>query len=201
MTATVYDQGQAQFNARGLASDTIRVLVGRWNEARMEHLWSPWRMAYLRSEAPSGDPGNCIFCALPAENDDAKTLIVHRGRLAYVILNLFPYNNGHMLVIPYQHVASLESLDAASLAEMMRLVNETLAALRGMYQAEAFNVGANIGAAAGAGIVGHIHMHVVPRWAGDTNFLSTLAATRVIPEDIQDTYRLARQHWPGSAAA
>ena len=165
----------------------------------MEHLWSPWRMAYLRNEDASADPGGCIFCDLPAQNDDAKTLIVHRGRLAYVILNRYPYNNGHMLVVPYQHVPSLENLDPAGLAEMMQLVNETLAALRGMYGAESFNVGANIGAAAGAGIAGHVHMHVVPRWPGDTNFMTTLAATRVIPEDLQETHRLARQHWPGSA--
>jgi ATP adenylyltransferase len=167
----------------------------------MEHLWSPWRMAYLRNEDASGDPGGCIFCDLPAQNDDAKTLIVHRGPLAYVILNRYPYNNGHMLVVPYQHVPSLENLDAAALAELMQLVNESLAALRGMYRAEAFNVGANIGAAAGAGIASHVHLHVVPRWPGDTNFMTTLAAARVIPEDLQDTYRLARQHWPVAASS
>jgi ATP adenylyltransferase len=167
----------------------------------MEHLWSPWRMAYLRKEDASGDPAGCIFCDLPAQNDDDSALIVRRGRLAYVILNRYPYNNGHMLVVPYQHVPSLDNLDPASLAEMMQMVNETLAALRGMYGAESFNVGANIGAAAGAGIAGHVHMHVVPRWPGDTNFMTTLAATRVIPEDLRETHRLARQHWPGSAAA
>jgi ATP adenylyltransferase len=158
-------------------------------------------MAYLRNEDASGDPAGCIFCDLPAQNDDARTLIVHRGTLAYVILNRYPYNNGHMLVVPYAHVPSLDDLDPAALAEMMQLVNETLAALRGMYGAESFNVGANIGAAAGAGIAGHVHMHVVPRWPGDTNFMTSLAATRVIPEDLQETYRLARQHWPGRAAS
>ncbi|MEP7356832.1 MAG: HIT domain-containing protein [Anaerolineales bacterium] len=166
----------------------------------MEHLWSPWRMAYLRKEDGSGEPDGCIFCDLPAEQDDARTLIVRRGRLAYVILNRYPYNNGHLLVVPFQHTPSLENLDPATLAEIMALVNESLAALRAMYGAEAFNLGANIGAAAGAGIASHVHMHVVPRWPGDTNFLSTLAGTRVIPEDLQDTYRLARQHWPGGAA-
>jgi ATP adenylyltransferase len=158
-------------------------------------------MAYLRNEDGSSDPGGCIFCDLPAQNDDARTLIVHRGSLAYVILNRYPYNNGHILVVPFQHVPSLEDLDPAALAEMMQLVNETLGALRGMYRAESFNVGANIGAAAGAGIAGHVHMHVVPRWPGDTNFMTTLGAARVIPEDLQETYRLARLHWPGAAAA
>jgi ATP adenylyltransferase len=167
----------------------------------MEHLWSPWRMAYLRTEDSSGEPGGCIFCDLPAQNDDDAALIVRRGRLAYAILNRYPYNNGHLLIVPFQHVPSLENLEPAVLAEMMQLVNEALAALRAMYKAEAFNLGANIGAAAGAGIAGHVHMHVVPRWPGDTNFLTTLAATRVIPEDLQDTLRLARQHWPGSAPA
>ena len=167
----------------------------------MEHLWSPWRMAYLRKEDDSGDPGGCIFCDLPAQNDDAQTLIVHRGTLAYVILNRYPYNNGHMLVVPFQHVPTLENLDPTTLAEMMQLVNETLAALRGMYGAESFNVGANIGAAAGAGIASHVHMHVVPRWAGDTNFMTTLGGARVIPEDLQETYRLARERWPAAAGA
>ena len=162
----------------------------------MEHLWSPWRMAYLRNEADASEPAGCIFCDLPAQNDDAKTLIVQRGRLAYVILNRYPYNNGHLLVVPFEHVASLENLGPDTLGEMMALVNECLAALRAMYGAEDFNVGANIGAAAGAGIVGHVHLHVVPRWPGDTNFMTSLAATRVIPEDLQETYRLARAHWP-----
>ena len=166
----------------------------------MEHLWSPWRMAYLRKEDSSSDPAGCIFCDLPAENDDEKNLIVRRERLVYVILNRYPYNNGHMLVVPYQHAPSLEDLDAPTLGELMQLVNQSLAALRGMYGAQAFNVGMNIGAAAGAGIAGHVHMHSVPRWPADTNFLSTLAATRVIPEELSETYRLAQAHWPTAAA-
>ena len=164
----------------------------------MEHLWSPWRMAYLRNEEAASNPGltGCIFCDLPASGDDAPSLIVHRGERAYVVLNRYPYNNGHMLIVPFAHVPSLEQLDEPTLTELMRLTNQALAALRAMYEPEAFNIGANIGAAAGAGIADHVHLHVVPRWAGDTNFMTSVNGVRVIPEDLQETYRLARAHWP-----
>jgi ATP adenylyltransferase len=155
-------------------------------------------MAYLRGQAEPGGSGGegCIFCDLPALNDDGLSLIVARGQHAYVILNRYPYNNGHMMVVPYPHVPSFEQLDGAALAELMQLNNKVLAALRSMYEPEAFNIGANIGAAAGAGIDSHVHLHIVPRWAGDTNFMTAVAGTRVIPEDLQETYRLAREHWP-----
>ena len=162
----------------------------------MQYLWSPWRMAYLRNENPSGNATGCIFCDKPAEDRDAENLIVHRGRLAFVMLNRYPYNNGHMLVVPYDHVATIEALATPTLTELMLLANQALAALRGMYDPQAFNLGVNIGAAAGAGIASHVHMHVVPRWAADSNFMTIVASTRVIPEDLQDTYRLALQHWP-----
>ncbi len=169
----------------------------------MDHLWSPWRMDYLRKDksAPNQDPEPCIFCDLPAENDDAASLIVWRGRWAYVILNRYPYNNGHMMVVPYEHVPSFEPLALPALAEIMELTNQAVAALRNIYQPQAFNLGANIGMAAGAGIAAHVHMHIVPRWAGDTNFMTAVAATRVIPEDLQETYRLARANWPAGSAA
>ena len=164
----------------------------------MEHLWSPWRMAYLRNEAAAPQPGltGCVFCDLPAAGDDAASLIVRRGTHAYVILNKYPYNNGHLLVVPFAHVPSLEQLDEPTLAELMRLTNQSLAALRRMYNPQAFNLGANIGAAAGAGIAEHVHLHVVPRWAGDTNFMTSVNNVRVIPEDLQETYRLAQTPWP-----
>src|SRR5438093_11234860 len=131
----------------------------------MQHLWSPWRMAYLRNETPAGNDGGCIFCYIPAQHQDAPNLVVHRGPLAYVILNLYPYNNGHMLIVPYEHAASLEGLSAPVLAELMLLGKQAMTALRAMYAPQAFNLGVNIGAAAGAGIADHVHMHVVPRWA------------------------------------
>jgi ATP adenylyltransferase len=188
----------------------------------MEHLWSPWRMAYLRGTEgaeprpdqpgspilgtrPLSDPGApsgsaCIFCDLPAQNADAETLIVRRGALAFAILNRYPYNNGHMMVVPYAHVPSFEHLDAPTLAEIMALTNQAVATLRRMYAPEAYNLGANIGGAAGAGIADHVHMHVVPRWAGDTNFMATVAGTRVIPEDLHDTYRQAHALWAAPSA-
>ena len=157
-------------------------------------------MAYLRTDESAAPPGptGCIFCDLPAAGDDAASLIVRRGTHAYVILNKYPYNNGHLLVVPYAHLPSLEQLETPALAELMQLTNESTAALRQMYNPQAFNLGANIGAAAGAGIADHVHLHIVPRWAGDTNFMTSVNGVRVIPEDLQETYRLARAHWPST---
>jgi ATP adenylyltransferase len=154
-------------------------------------------MAYLRNDDAVANPGatGCIFCDLPAAGDDAASLIVRRGTHAYVVLNKYPYNNGHLLIVPFAHVPSLEQLDEPVLTEMMRLTNESLAALRRMYNPQAFNLGANIGAAAGAGIADHVHLHIVPRWAGDTNFMTTVSAIRVIPEELAETYRLAQANW------
>ncbi len=183
----------------------------------MEHLWSPWRMTYLRGAEPAAESGagqstspilgtrplggsGCIFCDLPAQNQDADNFIARRGRLAYVILNRYPYNNGHLMIVPYAHVPSLEQLDAPTLAELMALTQQALATLRRMYSPDAFNLGANIGGAAGAGIADHVHLHVVPRWSGDTNFMSTVAGTRVIPEDLRDTWRQARDLWAAPPA-
>ena len=157
-------------------------------------------MAYLRSETPSGSQSGCIFCDMPAEHRDAENLIVYRGQLVFVILNRYPYNNGHMMVVPYQHASTLEALDAPVLSELMLVATQALAVLRAMYQPQAFNLGVNIGTAAGAGIADHVHMHVVPRWAGDSNFMTTVAGTRVIPEDLNDTYQRALQHWPAGGS-
>jgi ATP adenylyltransferase len=166
----------------------------------MDHLWSPWRMRYLRGqERPATAPlggGGCIFCDKPAQDRDAENLIVHRGERAFVILNLYPYNNGHLMIVPYTHAPSLEQLDTPTLTEIMLLTNRGLGALRRAYNPQAFNLGANIGVAAGAGIADHVHMHIVPRWAGDTNYMATVAATRVIPEDLRETYQLVREAWP-----
>ena len=167
----------------------------------MQYLWSPWRMAYLRSEAPSGSSSGCIFCDKPKENNDAENLIVHRGQLAYVILNRYPYNNGHLMVVPYAHVSTLEALEIPALTEIMLLAQRALTALRRMYTPHGFNLGVNIGAVAGAGIADHVHMHVVPRWGGDSNFMTTVGNTRVIPEELQETYRLALKYWPAGDRA
>ncbi len=158
----------------------------------MKHLWSPWRMAYI--EDRNSEPG-CLFCLRLAEADGTENLILHRGRHAFVILNRFPYTNGHMMVVPIQHQASLEALDEPTRSEVMELATRSLKVLRRAYGAEAFNLGINIGAAAGAGVADHVHLHVVPRWAGDTNFMATLAGARVIPEDLAITYQRLSEAW------
>ncbi|RLC85937.1 MAG: HIT family hydrolase [Chloroflexi bacterium] len=155
----------------------------------MDHLWTPWRMPYLRGEEET--PEGCLFCVKPRE-DDAEVHILHRGRLCYVILNRFPYNNGHLMVVPYVHVPSLEGLDAATLAELMALTQLSLRVLRVAYEPHGFNVGGNMGGAAGAGVAEHVHLHVVPRWAGDTNYVTVVSQTRVIPEWLDQTYKRLR---------
>jgi ATP adenylyltransferase len=135
------------------------------------------------------EQGGCIFCSALAKPDNAKNLIIKRGILAFVILNLYPYTSGHLMVAPVAHQPSLEFLDPASRAEMMELVSQSMEVLKDIYHPHAFNVGANIGEAAGAGEPGHVHLHVVPRWAGDTNFMSSLGETRVLPEALEKTYK------------
>ena len=158
----------------------------------MEHLWSPWRMEYIMRNEPT--PG-CIFCKALQQEDSPANLIVSRGKTAFVILNRYPYTSGHIMVVPNAHQPSLELLDAETRGEMMELVSHSLQVMRAVYKPEGFNVGVNIGAAAGAGVTDHVHIHVVPRWAGDTNFMSTLAGARVLPEALEDTYRRLREGW------
>ena len=131
----------------------------------------------------------CIFCNALAQPDNEKNLIIKRGKSAFVILNLYPYTSGHIMVAPMAHQPSLEFLEPDSRAEMMELVSESIVVLKNIYHPQAFNVGANIGEAAGAGEPGHVHLHIVPRWAGDTNFMSTLGDTRVLPEALDKTYK------------
>jgi len=152
----------------------------------MKRIWSPWRMKYIESHnAQEG----CIFCNALARPDDEENLIIKRGTLAFVILNLYPYTSGHIMVAPVAHEPSLEYLDRASRAEMMELVSQSIVVLKEIYHPQGFNVGANIGESAGAGEPGHVHMHIVPRWTGDTNFMSALGETRVLPETLEDTYK------------
>lgn len=137
----------------------------------------------------------CVFCRAQSMQDSAKNLIVFRGQHAYVILNRYPYTSGHLMVVPFLHVSTLEELDAPTRAEMMELTTQSMRILRRLYHPHAFNIGANIGEAAGAGVKEHVHIHIVPRWVGDTNFMSTLAETRVLPEALEDTYRKIRSAW------
>jgi ATP adenylyltransferase len=158
----------------------------------MKHLWSPWRMDYI--ESPQEDSG-CIFCDRIKDEDGPENLILHRGEQSFVILNRYPYTNGHMMVVPYVHVPSLETLDENTLIELMHLTNKAIRTLRHVYSAESFNIGINIGASAGAGVADHVHIHVVPRWSGDTNFMSTTAETRVLPEALEQTYMRIKAGW------
>jgi ATP adenylyltransferase len=151
----------------------------------MKRIWSPWRMKYIESHnAQEG----CIFCNALARPDNEENLILKRGTLAFVMLNLYPYTSGHIMVAPVAHQPSLEFLDPASRAEMMELTAQSMVVIKEIYRPHAFNIGANIGEAAGAGEPGHVHLHVVPRWTGDTNFMSTLGETRVLPEALEHTY-------------
>ncbi|GAB4504300.1 MAG: HIT domain-containing protein [Anaerolineales bacterium] len=134
----------------------------------------------------------CVFCIAQTQVDGPENLIAHRGRRAYVILNRYPYTSGHVMVVPFNHQATLEDLDAKTRAEMMELTTRAMTVLRQTYHPQAFNMGANIGEVAGAGVLGHVHIHIVPRWAGDTNFMSALAQTRVLPEALKDTYQRIR---------
>jgi len=153
----------------------------------MNHLWSPWRMEYIEN---NNKPDGCVFCLAQAmEEDSAANLIALRGERAYVILNRYPYTSGHLMVVPFAHKANLEILDPQTRAEMIELTTRSMTILRKVYNPQAFNMGANIGEAAGAGVKEHVHIHIVPRWKGDTNFMSTLGETRVLPEALEDTYQ------------
>jgi len=163
----------------------------------MEHLWTPWRMTYLQGTDPK--PEGCLFCNVASTPEaDATTFVLQRGQSAFVILNLYPYNNGHLMVVPFAHVESIEGLSPEQLGEVMALSQTCLAVLRQAYNPQGFNMGINIGGAGGAGVPGHVHLHIVPRWNGDNNFMSTLADTRVIPETIEQTYERLRALWPAA---
>jgi len=152
-------------------------------------IWAPWRLKYVKG-AKDDAGGECIFCAKPGEGSehDQENLIVHRGERCYVILNRFPYTNGHLMIAPYAHVATLPAVDADTVAEMMSLAQKGMTVLETIYSPQGYNVGFNQGRVAGAGFEHHIHMHVVPRWGGDTNFMPVLADTRVMPQSLEQSY-------------
>ena len=160
----------------------------------MQQLWAPWRMAYI--EAGGQKDEGCIFCVKPAEQRDEENLILYRGERCFVLMNLFPYNNGHLMIAPYAHVPSIEELDAATLTELMTAAQHCLAALRAAMNPQGFNLGINQGTVAGAGIADHVHLHVVPRWNGDTNFMPVLADVKVLPEHLTETRSKLAAAWP-----
>ncbi len=150
----------------------------------MKHLWAPWRIQYIKGPPPEG----CIFCTLPREGRDRDHRILHQGRRAFVILNTFPYNSGHLMIVPHRHVADLAALEDDEILELMHLTTAAMEAIRATYNSEGFNIGVNLGRAAGAGILDHVHVHVVPRWVGDTNFMPVLGEVKVLPEDLSVTH-------------
>ena len=157
----------------------------------MKNLWAPWRMTYLRGENDA--PEGCLFChALDEVQKAESNLVLHRGARVFVMLNRYPYTNGHMLLAPVLHVPSLEDLPVEVMSELAALSQTALRVLRTAYAPEGFNVGVNISAAGGAGVPEHVHMHVLPRWSGDTNFMTTVAETRILPEELMVTYRRLR---------
>ena len=158
----------------------------------MHRLWAPWRLEYVQS---ADEIEGCIFC-IAATGGDEENLVVHRGGLAFVMLNKFPYASGHLLVAPFRHGVNFDRLDDAEALELHRLAAQGLEALRSAYGPEGFNLGWNLGRIAGAGIVDHVHMHVVPRWSGDTNFMPVLADVRVIPEHLVATRSKLAAAWP-----
>jgi ATP adenylyltransferase len=151
----------------------------------MEHIWAPWRIEYIEMEKLAG----CILCDKPGESRDAENYILYRGSENFVILNSYPYNPGHLLVAPYRHVASLDALTDSELSEHSVIVRRSVGLLREVFSPQGFNVGLNLGKAAGAGIDEHLHTHIVPRWQGDTNFMTVVSGVRVVPQALAETYR------------
>jgi ATP adenylyltransferase len=159
-----------------------------------QRIWAPWRLEYVK-DASKDNELECIFCAALEAGDDEASLIVRRGERCFVILNKFPYTNGHLMVAPYAHIAELQGLDDETMAEMMSLAQSGIAALETSYSPHGYNVGFNQGRVAGAGVEHHIHMHVVPRWGGDTNFMPVLGDTRVMNQTLEDSYATLKGAW------
>ncbi len=150
----------------------------------MKHIWAPWRIEYIKAEKPAG----CILCDKPKENKDKENYILYRGKKNFIILNSYPYNPGHLLIAPYRHIGNLEELTEAERNEHYELVSRSIAMLKKVMKPAGFNIGANLGKVAGAGIEDHFHSHIVPRWQGDNNFMPVLGEVKVIPQALADTY-------------
>ena len=162
----------------------------------MKQLWSPWRMEYIESLKQDG----CVFCQTIEEEDGKENLIIVRGETSFVILNRYPYTSGHIMVLPFIHIPKLSEIDQKTRTEMMELVSKATEVLQRVYKPEGFNVGINMGEAAGAGIEDHLHIHIVPRWKGDTNFMSAVGETRVLPEELEETHRRICAAWQASSS-
>jgi ATP adenylyltransferase len=159
----------------------------------MDRLWAPWRMKYIRETLDKHEQG-CVFCAKPAQSrdKDRENLILYRGVHAFVMLNAFPYNNGHLMVIPFLHTSSMDDIDTAAAAELWSLLAKSRRALASAFNPDGFNIGINLGRAAGAGIDAHLHVHIVPRWTGDVNYMAVTGETKVISQSLEDAYDALR---------
>jgi ATP adenylyltransferase len=157
----------------------------------MENLWAPWRMTFIAPKTPQSQ--ECIFCTQPAEHRDEKNHILYRGERCYIMLNRYPYNNGHLMIAPFQHVGTIEKLSAETLAELMAQAQLALKALRFAMKPDGFNMGINEGKIAGAGFADHMHLHIVPRWNGDTNFMPVIAEIKVMPEHLDIVYQQLKE--------
>ncbi|MFO7897341.1 MAG: HIT domain-containing protein [Candidatus Cloacimonadales bacterium] len=160
-----------------------------------EILYSPWRIKYIMDKKPE----DCIFCLKPQAEDDRAHLILHRGQHCFIIMNLYPYNNGHLMVVPYRHVSTLQELDSEELSDLMNLAKLCETVLQKVYQPNGFNLGMNLGKAGGAGIESHLHLHIVPRWNGDSNFMSVTGNTRVVPESFQRAYSNLKEQFDNAS--
>jgi ATP adenylyltransferase len=158
----------------------------------MDYIWTPWRYQYV-AQVTAGQQPECIFCDAAGRKDDAETLLVHRGEKAFVILNRYPYTSGHVMIVPYAHVAELKLCEPAALSEMMQLAQRVEKAFQTNYKPDGMNLGMNLGRAAGAGVVGHLHLHALPRWIGDSSFMTVTGETRVHPEELKTTYERLRK--------
>jgi len=161
----------------------------------MGHLWTPWRSTYITAKK---DRDRCIFCATGEVGDDEESLLIYRGQFCFVMLNRYPYTTGHLMIAPYRHVSRLLQVDQEVTDEMMRLARRAEEYLEEVYRPDGLNLGMNLGEAAGAGIEQHIHLHVLPRWKGDANFMTTVGEVRIMPEDLSDTYRKLKPRFAGS---
>ncbi len=164
----------------------------------MDRLWSPWRYEYIASSGDddASEPALCVFCSLQQdERDDESKFIIHRAAHNFIVLNLYPYTSGHLLIVPYAHTGELDGASKETTDELMDLTKRCQTALRKIYRPDGFNLGMNLGRAAGAGVADHIHLHILPRWTGDANFMSTIGETRVIPEELSTTYRKLKSYF------
>ncbi len=164
----------------------------------MDRLYAPWRMAYVDQPDAANQAATekgCVFCDKAIPGNDDHNLVVHRGRTAFLLLNLFPYNNGHLMVVPYAHYGNFQDLNEEEMLEMMQITKSAQQALDRAFHPHGYNVGMNLGLAAGAGIADHLHLHIVPRWNGDTNFMPVLGDTKVLPDALDSSYRKIRDAW------